>query len=185
MSIFTDQISTYLKRHNRLFFRASLIIFSFVHLFIFFNLEMDPFANIGSSFGDAMAWIHSARIKFLHGVWHRPNMDDWRPIFMVPLHQFQAYLGFKLAGLNLLGLRLFPFLCSIIIKLLIVFFVWTELGLISAAIALLFASFFAPLLQFSILGSMDVVQTSLFMISILFFYLAQKNDKIFILLIII
>lgn len=142
-------------------------------------LEADrlPHQINGTAFGDEMAFAHSARIKHLHGVWSRPDLDDWRPIFLVPLHSFLVWLGFEAFGLTLTGLRAPAFFLLALAKVLICLLVWREYKKTSyLVLSLLLVSLLPPLNEMSRTGAVDSPQTGLIALSLFFMVTARDGQ---------
>ncbi|MFH1035923.1 MAG: glycosyltransferase family 39 protein [Pseudomonadota bacterium] len=148
----------------------ALAVFAGGLIYNFVLLEADrlPFFLNGTSFGDEVGFAHSARIKYLHGVWFRPDLDDWRPIFLIPLHSFLVWLGFELAGLTLTGLRLNAFFFMALTKGVICFLVWRQYKNVGYLIAsLLLVTLLPPLNEMSRTGAVDSGQTGLMALTLL------------------
>ena len=148
---------------------TSTAVFMASLIYGFYLLEADPLPlNLsGTAFGDAMAFAQSARVKFLHGVWFRPDLDDWRPVFMVPVHSFLTWLGFTLKGLTLSGLRLFPFVFVSLGKLAALWLLWREFKSIPyLAAGMLLLALYAPINEMSRIGAVDSVQLGLYMLTV-------------------
>jgi hypothetical protein len=133
-------------------------------------LESDRLPHIlnGTSFGDEMAFAHSARVKYLHGVWFRPLLDDWRPVLLLPLHSFLVWLGFEAFGLTLTGLRFHAFFFMALTKAIICYLVWRQYRRTSyLAISLLLVTLLPPLNEMSRTGAVDSTQTGLIALTLL------------------
>ena len=158
-----------MKRSDYLLLGASGAVFLASLIWGFHLLEADPLPGgiSGTAFGDAMAFAQSARVKILQGVWYRPDLDDWRPVFMVPIHTFLTWLGFSLQGLTLTGLRLFPFVFVTLGKLSALWLLWRQFKSIPyLAAGTLLMALYAPINEMSRIGTMDPTQLGLYMLTV-------------------
>jgi hypothetical protein len=144
----------------------------------FLLLEADSYVHtFFTPFGDAMAWVHSARIKHLHGVWFRGDMDDLRTVFMVPMHNLAAYIGFQLFDLTLTGLRFIPFLLVQLAKFVVLYIVYREGGRVFFIITLVFLAVYAPINEAGRAGSAEAAQIGLYAASMLTWYLGVTSKS--------
>lgn len=167
---------------NKLKFIFFLVISLYIlsEVYIWFLLEADNYAGdfFVGGFRDSMSWAHSARIKFLHGVWFREYMDDWRPIFIVPIHQVLTWIGYNLFGLTLTGHNFFSFLSVALVKVLILSVVYKEFGWGYLLVASIGLCCYAPLNELSRTGSLDAVQMGLYLLSgLMLYFFSGKNEK--------
>jgi hypothetical protein len=144
-----------------------------------FTIHSDqlPVRISGSSNGDAMGWTESSRTRVLDGQWYR-DIDDWRPIFIVPLHSVVHWLTFKAFGLNLLGHRFAEVLLVGAVQLLLLLRIpqsvtWPGRILLSCIVC-----FSGVFLAFSRQATMDTLQVMLFFLGICSYASAfQLNRK--------
>ena len=168
-----------LRSPSYLLLYASGAVFLVSLIWGFNLLEADPLpvGVSGTSFGDAMAFAHSARVKFLHGVWYRPDLDDWRPVFMVPIHTFLTWLGFSLQGLTLTGLRLFSFVFITLGKLSALWLLWREFKSVPyLAAGMLLLALYAPINEMSRIGALDSTQLGLYMLTVVCLIAALNKE---------
>jgi len=170
-------VINYISRNKLLV--AAIVFFGLAQIFSFLILEADRFANVvsGAGYGDAIAWAHSAKAKHLYGVWFRPDFDDWRPIFMVPIHSILTFVGFKLGGFTLTGLRLFPAIFTLFTKILLVVITFKTLGRRLGIASLVLIPFFAPLSELSRTATMDSIQTALIFFSVGTLYFSDRSQS--------
>lgn len=158
----------------------ALAVFAAGLVYNFRLLEADrlpAFLN-GTAFGDEMAFAHSARVKYLHGVWFRPYLDDWRPVFLIPLHSFLLWLGFQLFGLTLTGLRANAFFFMALTKAVICFLVWRQYRSRGwLVLSLLLVSLLPPLNEMSRTGAVDSAQTGLIALTLLCLVSARDGQS--------
>jgi hypothetical protein len=81
-----------------------LIIFCFISKIFTAELDQLPVRVSGSSYTDAIDWMESARTKYISGVWFHET-DDWRPIFLVTIHNFLKWVSYSVFGLTDLGFK--------------------------------------------------------------------------------
>lgn len=168
------------RKSDYLLLGASGAVFLASLIWGFHLLEADPLPITlsGTAFGDAMAFAQSARVKFLHGVWYRPDLDDWRPVFMVPIHTFLTWLGFSLQGLTLTGLRLFSFVFVTAGKLAALWLLWREFKSIPyLAAGMLLLALYAPINEMSRIGALDSTQLGLFMLTVVCLIAALNKGR--------
>lgn len=145
--------------------------------FVLLEADRLPFHLNGTSLGDEVAFAHCARLKYLHGTWFRPLLDDWRPIFLVPLHSFLVWLGFEAFGLTLTGLRAHAFFFMALTKALICYLVWRQYKKISyLVLSLILVSLLPAMNEMSRTGALDSTQTGLVALSLFFMVTAQDGQ---------
>lgn len=156
---------------------VSLFLFSLYFSWILLETDSYTFELFKFSLNDSVAWTHSARIKFIHNVWYREYMDDWRPIFVLPLHQILTWLGYENFGLTLTGHRFVPYVFVYITKILTLYIVYKEFPKKYLIFSSIFLVFYTPLNELARLGMAEATQMGLYFTAVFFFYLAVNKDK--------
>ncbi|MBI5522003.1 MAG: glycosyltransferase family 39 protein [Desulfarculus sp.] len=160
-----------------LWLALALFLTGLAYNFALLEADRLPFQINGTSLGDEMAFAHSARVKYLHGAWFRPGLDDWRPIFLVPLHSFLVWLGFEVFGLTLTGLRAHAFFFMALSKGLICYLVWREYKKTSyLVLSLLLVSLLPAMNEMSRTGAVDSPQTGLIALSLFLMVTARDGQ---------
>ncbi|MBI4797328.1 MAG: glycosyltransferase family 39 protein [Desulfarculus sp.] len=159
-----------------LWWALALLLGGLAYNFALLEADRLPFHLSGTSLGDEVAFAHCARLKYLHGVWFRPLLDDWRPIFLVPMHSFLVWLGFEAFGLTLTGLRAHAFFFMALTKGLICYLVWREYKKTSyLVLSLLLVCLLPAMNEMSRTGAVDSPQTGLLALSLLFMVSARDG----------
>ncbi len=159
-------------------FAIGLVAFVFSTLINYSLLEYDGACTAlrGVSFGDALSWATSARIKYLHGIWARPDIDEYHYV-IVPIHSFLVWLSYKLHGLTLTGLRFPAFLMVTFVKMLICYLAYRELGKKYLIFALFFTAVYFPLNEQTRISNPESVQLGLMFISAVVLLFADNYRK--------
>lgn len=166
----------YKKSLNTKYVLLFLFVFSYIvsEVFSWFLLETDSYTQdlFASSLSDGIAWTDSARNKFLYGYWYHEVLDDWRPIFIIPIHQILTWVGYETFGLTLTGHRFFPFLFIHLSKILILYIILKEFGIRYFLFSIIFLSVYPPLNELGRIGTMDSAQVGLYIISAFIYYIS-------------
>lgn len=160
----------------------AFFITSVVIDFLFLEFDGACTALRGASFGDALSWATSARVKYLHGVWARPNIDEHHYV-IVPFHSLFIWLSYKIHGLTLTGLRFPAFVMVTIVKITICWLAYRELGEKWLVVGLIFTACYFPLNEQTRISNPESIQLGFTFMSALTLYLAEnkKNHYLFML----
>lgn len=166
------------KESNSRLFLILVVLLAYVssEVFSWLLLETDSFTQglFASSLSDGIAWTDSARNKFLYGYWYHEILDDWRPIFIIPIHQILTWIGYESFGLTLSGFRLFPFLFIHLSKILILYVILREFKVRYFLLATLFLAIYPPLNELGRIGTMDSAQAGLYFIAGFLYYFSDS-----------
>ncbi len=102
------------------------------------NIEADAPVKLSSSrapFTDEGFYAHNARNQILFGNW---ILDEWNPIYSLPLFTVVDYIGFSLFGVGLVQIRFMSVLFSILTLLFLYFLVMQSWDRKVATLSLLF-----------------------------------------------
>jgi hypothetical protein len=152
------------------------VVFLSITAWVFTLLESDgaPSAVRGISFGDGLAMMVSARVKYIYGTWARPFIDEPQHI-MLPLHNLLIFWGFKLFGLTLTGMRLFSFVFMTAGKAALAGLACWQLGKNRLWWVLVLLALYFPLNEASLMANPEVVQSILIIFSAM--VLLSAGDK--------
>ncbi|MFZ5585093.1 MAG: ArnT family glycosyltransferase [Thermodesulfobacteriota bacterium] len=146
------------------------------------SLEFDGACDAlrAASFGDALSWATSARVKFLYGQWARPLLDEHHYV-IVPMHSLLVWLSYKLHGLTLTGLRFPAFLLITLGKLLICYWAYRELGKRFLVAALVLLALYFPLNEHTRISNPESIQMGVILLSMLALHQAEarRNQWLF------
>jgi hypothetical protein len=136
-----------------------------------------PVSIFGGSYGDAAAWAECARNKYLYGYWFN-NVDDWRPVFIVPFHSFIHYLSFRIFGLTNLGFSATELFSVAIIQLILICQIPKDINKYLQSTLAVFILFSCVLLGLSRLPALDTNQVALIFVGLFFCKIALDKEKI-------
>lgn len=167
---------------ENLFLGLAALIFGVSLAFNFWGLEFDGVCDTlrGASFGDALSWATSARIKFLYGQWARPFLDEHHYV-IVPIHSLLVWLSYEIHDLTLTGLRFPAFLMITLGKLLICYLTYRELGKRFLIAAFVLLAIYFPLNNHTRISNPESIQLSIILFSLVVLHLAEsrRNQVLF------